>query len=261
MWTVYKHTSPSGKSYIGITSQKVEYRWGKNGNGYKNNTLFWKAITKYGWDNLTHEVLADNLTEQDAHNLEQYYIKKYNSYAPNGYNLSLGGESGSYGYHHTEETKKIIAEAGRTGGFKGHKHTEESNELNRIKHLGRKNPHDDNWRKKVSKANTGKKRTPEQRARISESKKGIKHTEDTKRRIAETCKKKETWKSLFREDVVERRLANKCKRIGQFDANDNLIMEFKSITECAKYFNMSVANVSLIISGKRKKNVYNLRRI
>lgn len=32
-WTVYRHTSPSGKVYIGITSQNVERRW-NSGKGY-----------------------------------------------------------------------------------------------------------------------------------------------------------------------------------------------------------------------------------
>lgn len=31
---VYKHTSPSGKCYVGITSQAPEYRWGNNGYKY-----------------------------------------------------------------------------------------------------------------------------------------------------------------------------------------------------------------------------------
>lgn len=31
---VYRHTSPSGKCYIGITHQDPEYRWGKNGYSY-----------------------------------------------------------------------------------------------------------------------------------------------------------------------------------------------------------------------------------
>lgn len=31
MYTVYKHTTPSGKVYIGITGQKPERRW-QNGN-------------------------------------------------------------------------------------------------------------------------------------------------------------------------------------------------------------------------------------
>lgn len=38
MYTVYKHTTPSGKVYIGITKQKPWQRW-NNGNGYKNNEL------------------------------------------------------------------------------------------------------------------------------------------------------------------------------------------------------------------------------
>lgn len=32
-WIVYKHTSPSGKVYIGITNQPANKRW-KNGMGY-----------------------------------------------------------------------------------------------------------------------------------------------------------------------------------------------------------------------------------
>lgn len=30
-WSLYRHITPSGKVYIGITSQKPEYRWN---NGY-----------------------------------------------------------------------------------------------------------------------------------------------------------------------------------------------------------------------------------
>lgn len=55
-YCVYKHTSPSNKVYIGITSQEPERRW-KNGNGYKKNLYFTKAIKKYGWDNFAHEIL------------------------------------------------------------------------------------------------------------------------------------------------------------------------------------------------------------
>lgn len=32
-WCVYIHTSPSGKKYIGITSQNPQKRW-QNGKGY-----------------------------------------------------------------------------------------------------------------------------------------------------------------------------------------------------------------------------------
>lgn len=42
---VYKHTSPNGKIYIGITSQVPNHRW-RNGNGYKTNPYFTRAIKK-----------------------------------------------------------------------------------------------------------------------------------------------------------------------------------------------------------------------
>ena len=46
-YTVYLHTSPSGKYYVGITGTSIEKRWKKNGEGYKNQ-VFYKAIEKYG---------------------------------------------------------------------------------------------------------------------------------------------------------------------------------------------------------------------
>ena len=94
-WCVYKHTSPSNKVYIGITCQKTENRWRKNGQGYKSCVVFYNAIQKYGWDNFQHEILEDNLTQNEACDLEIKYIKKYNSQVPNGYNVDKGGYSGS----------------------------------------------------------------------------------------------------------------------------------------------------------------------
>ena len=64
-YCVYKHTAPNGKVYIGITSQDVLARW-NHGNGYKNNKHFFSAIVKYGWDNIRHEILYDDLTKEDA---------------------------------------------------------------------------------------------------------------------------------------------------------------------------------------------------
>ena len=60
-WTVYKHISPSGKVYIGITSIVPELRWKK---GYGKQTIFGKAVGKYGWNNFTHEILFTHLTKR-----------------------------------------------------------------------------------------------------------------------------------------------------------------------------------------------------
>ena len=91
-YCVYKHIVPNGKIYIGITGKNPEERWRKNGTGYKTQ-LFYRAIEKYGWENIKHEIIENNLTRDEACEKEKYYIKKYNACNPNvGYNLSPGGD-------------------------------------------------------------------------------------------------------------------------------------------------------------------------
>lgn len=92
-YCVYKHTTPSGKVYIGMTSNEPEKRW-KNGKGYKLCTAFNRAIEKYGWENISHEVVCSGLTKDQAEWKEKELIRLYESSNPeNGYNLTSGGES------------------------------------------------------------------------------------------------------------------------------------------------------------------------
>ena len=137
-YCVYSHTSPNNKKYIGITSQKPERRWRTDGVGYKNHIFFWRAIQKYGWNNFKHEILYINLTKEEAEQKEIELIAFYNSNNENyGYNMSSGGESGSKGYKHTEETKNHMSEnrKGKKNAMYGRHHTKESIEKGRIKHL------------------------------------------------------------------------------------------------------------------------------
>ena len=104
-YSVYRHTSPSGKVYIGITCQKPKKRW-QNGKGYLNshNQHFYNAILRYGWDNIQHDILASGLTRSEAEQMEVELIRLYKSTDPEyGYNLAHGGS------HHgrdTEQTRK-----------------------------------------------------------------------------------------------------------------------------------------------------------
>lgn len=110
-YTVYKHTAPNGKVYIGITFRKPETRW-SNGNGYSRQKHFYAAIKKYCWENIKHEILFENLSKEDACQKEIELIAQYKSNDPEfGYNQLLGGESGNFGRRHSEETKKKISEA------------------------------------------------------------------------------------------------------------------------------------------------------
>ena len=93
MYTVYKHTCPKGRIYIGITSQNVKIRWG-GGSNYRGNIYFTRAIKKYGWENFKHEIIATDLTESEAKNMEIELIKQYRSNERKyGFNISSGGES------------------------------------------------------------------------------------------------------------------------------------------------------------------------
>ena len=108
-YCIYIHISPSNKRYIGITSQKPEYRW-KNGNGYKAQQHFYRAIEKYGWDNFEHIIIAKGLTEDEAKWLEIELIREWDSTnREKGYNIALGGE-GYNGVIPSEETRRKISE-------------------------------------------------------------------------------------------------------------------------------------------------------
>ena len=105
-YSVYKHTSPNGKVYIGIISRKPEQRW-SNGSGYSKNKHFAHAINKYGWENIKHEILFSDLTKEEACKMEIELILKFKSNDRRyGYNFGTGGEHGATGSKWSEETRK-----------------------------------------------------------------------------------------------------------------------------------------------------------
>jgi len=87
---IYKYTSPSGKSYIGQTIYSLYDRAGLNGRCYKNCSLFYSAIQKYGLENFTVEIL-DQVPKALLTETESYYIEKYQTLLPNGYNYYRKG--------------------------------------------------------------------------------------------------------------------------------------------------------------------------
>ena len=111
-YKVYKHTSPSGKVYIGITRTSVKKRW-LNGKGYQKQVLFYKAILKYGWDNIEHKILFRGLSEKRAKNLEVALIRHYKNLGIS-YNLTNGGE-GANGLISSQ--RKIVYQYSLDGTF------------------------------------------------------------------------------------------------------------------------------------------------
>lgn len=96
---IYKYTSPSGKVYIGQTTNETRRKreFLDIETSYAGDKIN-KAREKYGPENFTYEIIstisADTI--EDLCNLldfsEQYYIEKYDS-CNTGYNLLEGGSS------------------------------------------------------------------------------------------------------------------------------------------------------------------------
>lgn len=114
-YCVYIHTNKiNGKKYVGQTiyGNRPKKRW-KNGGGYKTQKYFNRAIQKYGWDGFEHDIIASNLTKEEANNFESLLINKLKTNKKEyGYNLTYGGE-GVTGYRHSEESKRKQKESMR----------------------------------------------------------------------------------------------------------------------------------------------------
>lgn len=104
---VYKITNLiNNKIYIGYTTKTPEERWKQHvqtahGAGKDSNSLFKKAIRKYGPENFKIEPLEECDSIEKLKEREIYWISYYNSYAFKeggyGYNSTPGGD-GVHGY-------------------------------------------------------------------------------------------------------------------------------------------------------------------
>lgn len=233
---VYVHTFPNGKRYIGQCKEPAEARW-KNGNGYLRQKLIHNAIVKYGWGNVTHEIVCSGISREQAYQREAELIKELNTNAVNGgngYNMSDGGESGSKGYRHTEEHKALMSQlqSGENNGFYGKKHSKET-------------------RQKISTVHKGKVMSEESRRKMSESRSGENHPQYGKHCSEETKQKL--------------RKANLGEKHPQFGmrGRDNphtksfLCVEtgevFGCLSEIADSLKSDVSHVSAVCRGRRKK--------
>lgn len=156
-YSVYKHTSPSGKVYIGITQQRPEARW-QGGLGYRRNEYFFRAILKYGWANFAHEVLHTGLSKEEACAAEVALIAAYRSNEKeHGYNLTAGGEHSALSPEH----RKKIGDAQR----------------------GRTLPEEQ--RRKISEVQRGRRPTEETRRKLSAARRGKHHSAETLQKLTE----------------------------------------------------------------------------
>ena len=207
-YTLYMHTTPSNKRYIGITSD-VNRRWKYKGYNY-HTQIFYRAIQKYGWENIEHIVILDGLSYDWACQLERLYIMYYDTMNPkHGYNRTEGGggvlglipsketrEKLSLkhsGYKHTDEARRKISEGLKNRSFSDeHRQNLRLAKLNqseetrhKISEAHKKENMSDEYRQKLSNAAKGKVLSNETKEKLRQANLGKHHSEETKQKMRE----------------------------------------------------------------------------
>jgi group I intron endonuclease len=93
---IYKATNRiNGKSYVGQSVHPLERISQHVGDRRNTNSIFHKAIDKYGIGSFDWTILVKVDGKDMANKAEKHYIKTENTYKPNGYNMTKGGDGGS----------------------------------------------------------------------------------------------------------------------------------------------------------------------
>lgn len=110
-YCVYIHKNKiNGKVYVGQTVKKeANHRW-QNGKGYTKNKDLYNDICKFGWDNFDHIIVKQNLSLQEANNLEKELIIYYMN-QNNCYNRRIVGNTNKENKHFSDMTKQKISES------------------------------------------------------------------------------------------------------------------------------------------------------
>jgi group I intron endonuclease len=205
----------NGKGYVGQHSgTDLQKYWDKHkGRALSSTTdevrALYFAVRKYGQENFKIEPLLIVKTKEEMDFHEIRLIREMGTKAPNGYNLTDGGEgvlnpseesrrkmSDSHkGKKQSEETK-----IKRSEKLRGQKRTEETKKRMSLSQIGNQNflghTHSEETRKRLSEVNKGNKnavgaiRTPEYLKALSDRFKGRVFSTETRRRMSVACHKR-----------------------------------------------------------------------
>lgn len=96
------------KKYVGQTTvSDIRRRWKAHLSSSSTCVCLKRAFEKYGVENFTFSIIIICFDE-DRFKFESDYIEKYNTVAPNGYNISSGGSSGFKNCVHSLQTKEHL---------------------------------------------------------------------------------------------------------------------------------------------------------
>lgn len=210
----------NGHRYIGQTiCSDVNTRWKqhKRKDPKTVGRYLLGAYEKYGIENFHFQIICICFDE-DCNDYEEDYIKKYNTLAPNGYNLAAGGKNSK------QHPLTIEKRATKLRGNKYRKRTEEERILLSKLKQGQNNP------------NFGKAMSDLQ-----------------KKKISDTMKKKYINNKIDLSGKKIKPLLNYSeslmKKVGKFNKNGEIIDSYNSISEASRINNISFSNISKVCNN------------
>lgn len=279
-WVIYKITNPTGRVYIGKTTNYKKRVGDYRNINCKNQKLVYHSLLKYGFESHRVEVIdtfySDNTYANDK---EMFWVRSYmsNLYKfphQSGMNLTDGGD-GKLGHKHSEETKKKLSDYNKANpsGKLSRGLTPEQQRKRSLTIKGRPSPLKGRVSEKVrlrrleppkEKWASLKGVTPKFISVENQFKKG--HTPWTKGkkmpedqveklRMINKGNKYNVGKKHSRESV-ERGLQKRRRPVIQFSLSGEFIEEFDSILSAHKKTKMGTNSIGAICRGKVKPKIY-----
>lgn len=264
----------NNRQYIGRTYKTIEKRWTEHVSASKNKEcgmLLPLAIAKHGVENFT-QIILETCDDDIVGLREMYWINELKSHVEHGgYNLTLGGDGGMFGYKASEQTKKKIGDSHR-----GQKRSDEAKENMSKAATGRiMSPEAIEKTAKAkrgvkqkpetiearNKANTGKKRSKEAKENMSKAQlnRNYRHSDETKKLISNATRgKTPPNKGVPHTKEAKERMSKalkgkefKRKTIQQFHINGNLLGEFISIANASRLSGVSTSSINRSLAYKK----------
>ena len=148
-----------GKMYIGQTTKTLERRWYAHCRAESDCRYLKHAIQLHGKESFEVSIIARCSSIEEMNHRETYYIKLFKAIAPNGYNLTTGGDN-----------KKVSGET----------KLKQSESMKKAWQEKR-----DNWPSRNGQTNS-----EASKLKVADSLRGIKHTEDRNKKQSETRKQR-----------------------------------------------------------------------
>lgn len=210
---IYKITNIyNGRVYVGQTVCTLAKRWNEHATSKKNSALY-NAFRKYGRENMKIEVVCSAIDPCYLNELEQHFIKYYNSLSPHGYNHTSGGDSA---YARSEESKQK-----QRAAMTGRVHSEEA-------------------RKKISESLIGKP-SPRKGVKLSDETKAKISAVQIGRKASEETKKKQSISHVGAKAYNSRKV--QCIETGAI---------YGSTGEASRETNIQQTSISAVCLGNRK---------